>query len=192
MVSYGLAAFAPFPEMLSLILAFAFGPLFMLASYGLYHLIAHSADALVLRIGLLFNLVATAMVTVMLVVQQTIFSFHDRFKAADHADVSEEQLTWMFREVNSVQLGMDIAWDIFISLGTFFFALAMWKHPVFGKILALSGMVIALLLLSFNLAWFPEPPADAGSIDFGPLVALWYLVLTIWIVFRRKAFLAFP
>jgi hypothetical protein len=26
---------------------------------------------------------------------------------------------------------------------------------------------------------FPEPPADAGSVDLGPLIGLWYLVVRI-------------
>lgn len=35
-ISYFFAAFAPLPEKIAVLLAFAFGPLFMLASVGLF------------------------------------------------------------------------------------------------------------------------------------------------------------
>jgi hypothetical protein len=74
---------------------------------------------------------------------------------------------------------MDVAWDLFIGLGTFLLAANMWPHPRFGRLLALSGGSIAIALVVVNLAAFPEPPADAGSIDLGPLVGLWYLIVTV-------------
>ncbi|NJO32782.1 MAG: hypothetical protein HC869_06200 [Rhodospirillales bacterium] len=134
----------------------------------MFYIIRQWKDSLALRSGALFNITATGFVTMMLVVQQTIFSFHTKFKAEKHEGVSDEQLRWMFREVNSVQLGIDLAWDIFISAGTFLFALGFWGHPVLNKILSIAGMLVALLLLAFNLAYFPVPPAEAGSVDFGP------------------------
>ena len=186
--SYLMAAFAPLPEKVALLLAFAFGPFFMLSSLGLYQIILHWKNSIRLQVAVLFNIVGTALVTLMLVVQQTSFTFHDRFKAQDRGTVTDEQLKWMFREVNAVQLGIDIAWDIFISVGTIFFCLAMWKHPVYGRVLPAIGALSGILLLTFNMMYFPEPPIDAGSIDFGPLVALWYLVLTAWTLVNRNKF----
>ena len=189
MVSYSLAIFAPLPEKASLILAFAFGPFFMLGSLGLYRIGQFWKNSLSLQVGALFNIVGTAFATMMLVVQQTVFSFHDQFKNADRGTVTAEQLKWIFREVNSVQLGMDLAWDVFISAGTFCLALGYWGHPVMGKVIPAIGMLVGVLLLGFNMASFPVPPGEAGSIDFGPLVALWYLVVTIWILIKRKKLL---
>ncbi|HJS54844.1 MAG TPA: DUF4386 family protein [Chitinophagaceae bacterium] len=187
-VSYGLAAFVPLPELIGLMFAFAFGPLFMLSSVGLFKIIRQWRNSISLQVAVLFNIVGSALVTLMLVVQQTLFAFHDKFKAENRGTVSDEQLTWIFKEVNSIQLGIDMAWDIFISAGTFFFALAMWRHPVFGKVFSIIGIIASILLLIFNMAYFPVPPGEAGSIDFGPLVALWYLALTIWILMKRKRF----
>ncbi|HCM75510.1 MAG TPA: hypothetical protein DIS90_03955 [Cytophagales bacterium] len=187
-LSYGLAAFAPLPEKIGLLLAFTFGPFFMMASYGTFHIIRHWKNSIVLQVGVLFNIVGTALVTLMLVVQQTSFAFHEEFKTQDRGSVTDEQLKWIFQEVNAIQLGIDLTWDIFISTGTILFSIAMWGHPVFGKIFSISGIAVGLLLLSFNMAYFPEPPGEAGSIDFGPLTALWYMVLTFWILVRRKKF----
>ena len=185
-LSYFAAAFGPLPDKLSLLLAFAFGPLFMLSSVGLFFLLKSWKDSINLRIALLFNTVATSMVTMMLVVQLTGQEFHKLYKTADRGGVSEEELKWIFKEVNSVQLGMDLAWDIFISLGTFFFSVAMFNHPKMNKVISTLGMLFSVLLLGFNLAYFPEPPGEAGSIDFGPFVAIWYLILMGWLAFKHK------
>ncbi len=184
--SYFLAAFAPFPEKISLFLAFAFGPLFMLSSVGLFYLLKHWKDSINLRIAVLFNTVATAMLTMMIVVQLTSQDFHQKYKLADRGSVSEEQLKWIFKEVNSVQLGMDLAWDIFISIGTFFFALVMFNHPKMNKVISILGLIFSALLMGFNLTYFPEPPGEVGSVDFGPFVAIWYLVLMFWLAIKHK------
>lgn len=184
---YLAAAFVPLPGPVSLLLAFAFGPLFMLASLGLYHIIGLWKDSVILRVALLFNTVAAALVTLMLVVQQTVFAFHQRFLAADPGSSAGERLLWAFKEVNSVQLGIDIAWDIFGALGTACFAVALWGHPLFGRAFAIGGVLASTVLLAFNLAYFPVPPGEAGSIDFGPLVALWYIALTGWLGIKRSS-----
>ena len=187
-ISYVTAAFVPLPEIISLLLAFAFGPFFLLASLGLYHIIRSWKVSITLIAGTLFNIIGTALVTLMLVVQQTSFAFHDQYKTENRGTVTDEQLKWIFREVNSTQLGIDLAWDIFISAGTIFFALSMWNHPVYRKVFSITGILVSVLLFSFNMASFPVPPSEAGSIDFGPFVALWYLTLTLWTWVKRKKF----
>ena len=189
-ISYFLAAFAPLPEKIALLFAFAFGPLFMLSSMGLYFVIKHWKDSINLRIAGLFNIVATAMLTMMLVVQLTSQEFHMQYKSAERGSVSEEQLKWIFKEVNSIQLGMDLAWDIFISLGTFFFGLSMFNHPKMSKVLSILGIFFSVSLLAFNLIYFPEPPGEVGSIDFGPFVAIWYLILMGWLTIKHKIIIA--
>ena len=146
----------------------------------------HWKDSINLRIAVLFNTVATAMLTMMIVVQLTTQDFHQQNKLADRGSVSDEQLKWIFKEVNSVQLGMDLAWDIFISMGTFFFALVMFNHPKMNKVISILGLIFSVLLLGFNLTYFPEPPGEAGSVDFGPFVAIWYLVLMVWLTIKHK------
>ena len=187
-ISYVTAAFVPLPEIISLLLAFAFGPFFLLASHGLYHIIRSWKESITLIVGTLFNIIGTALVTLMLVVQQTSFAFHNQYKTEDRGTVTDEQLKWIFREVNSTQLGIDLAWDIFISAGTFFLSLSMWNHPVYRKVYSITGILVSVLLFSFNMASFPVPPSEAGSIDFGPFVALWYLTLTLWTWVKRIKF----
>jgi hypothetical protein len=54
-----------------------------------------------------------------------------------------------------------------------------WHHPRFGRILAVSGIVIAVALVVANLIVFPEPPGNASPVDLGPVIGLWYLIVTV-------------
>ena len=78
-----------------------------------------------------------------------------------------------------VWLGLDVAWDVYIGLGTLAFSWSMLHHPRFGWPFSASGFLLGLLVIVLNLIPFPVPPAEAGSFDIGPFVGLWYLATTI-------------
>ena len=69
------------------------------------------------------------------------------------------------------------------------FGVALWQHPRFRPLVALTGTLAGLLLLLLNIATFPTPPAEAGWFDMGPFVGLWYLLLfaRVLMVARREA-----
>ena len=81
---------------------------------------------------------------------------------------------------------MDVVWDIFICVASILVAIAMLSHPSFGKIWGGLGIVTAALLLILNLSAFPFPPAKSGSVDLGPVLALWILAVYIRLLFVTK------
>ena len=81
--------------------------------------------------------------------------------------------------VNVVQSGLDICWDIFVSLGTVFLGVALMSHPRYGKLFGWAGVVAATLALGLNLYAFPTAPAEAGLVDLGPAVGLWFVVVLL-------------
>jgi len=81
-----------------------------------------------------------------------------------------------------VQLGFDIVWEIFLCLGALCLAWNMRRHPRFGWLFAAPGMVVAVALFALNIATFPVPPGEAGLVDLGPVIGLWYLFVAIRIV----------
>lgn len=183
----GLSAFAvyialivaPLPQFFTVLFAAAFGVLLSIASVGLYHLLKIFRKTVTLQAALMCNVVAGAIVNMMIVVQLTVRSFmrQDLDAAADES--ARQTLRWIWDAVDKVQLGLDVSWDVYIALGTFLFALNMLRHPRFGKIFGWAGMLITLLLLAFNLYTFPTPPGEANLVDLGPAVGLWYIAVGI-------------
>ena len=181
-IIYPLMIFAPLPQKLTVIFASLFGPLFMLASLGLYYFLSAHRKTITAQLAVLSNIVASVLVTLMLIVQLSVNLSMDKLMASSEAEISEQTLRWIWRVVDKIQLGIDVSWDVFIAIGTILFGVAMMKHPRFGKIFGLLGFLVGHLLLVFNLATFPTPPGNAGLIDLGPAAGLWYLAAALLIL----------
>lgn len=166
----------------ALVLAASFGILFMIASIGLYKFISLSKNTVSLQLGTLFNIIGCAIVVMMLTVQLGLFS--EGKKAGE--EVPKEVKTYVFRTVNLTQMSLDVAWDIFISLGTLLLAINMLSHKRLGKIIGIVGILLGAGLFVLNINSFPIPPAESGSIDLGPFAALWYFAVTIMMTLSLK------
>jgi hypothetical protein len=81
----------------------------------------------------------------------------------------------------NVILGLDVAFDIYIGLGTLLFGFAMLRHPRFGRVVGWGGVLAGGANLVLNFITFPEPPVDAGLIDPGLINGLWYLVVVVMV-----------
>ena len=181
-VIYPLLIFAPLPDLLGIILACFVGPLLSIASYGLYQFIKIHRKTVSLQIAAVSNIIAGTVFNLMLIVQLARrMGMSDYLKSVNQG-ITTEMLQWISRGVLTVQAGLDVSWDVYIAIGTFFFGLNMLAHPKFGKIFGAAGILLALLMLAFNLYTFPTPPMEAGLIDFGPFIGLWYFAITIQIL----------
>jgi hypothetical protein len=164
-VVYPSLIFIPLPDRAAALLAAAWGPLLGIASLGLCKLLQVERRLIGAQLGAVLNIAAGALVTSMLLVQ-----------IAAGMRASGEKVP---RDLVSVWLGLDVAWDVYVGLGTAFFAWAMLRHARFGVVFGASGLVVAVVLLALNLYTFPEPPGEAGLFDAGPFVGLWYLAVSI-------------
>lgn len=175
-ISYTLLSILSGPYIGLVILASAFGPFLAAASLGLYHVLLESGNPVVLQLAVLFNVVGAAIFTMMLLVQLAVgYQIQSLGKEV-------QDLAALRTSLVGVQLGLDVAWDIFISLGTLLFAISMLSDARFGWILGIAGILIAVALLILNLWTFPTPPAAKNLVDLGPLVGIWYLVVTIMMI----------
>ena len=164
-VLYPAVLFLPLPLAATAAIAALLGPAIGIGSLGLRQLIVVHGRKVAANLGSITNFVAGALLTAMLLVQLAV-------RRATPSTAPQEDLV-------GVWLGLDVAWDIYIGLGTIFFATSMLTHPRFRWPFALSGFALGVLVLSLNLYTFPTPPAEAGLIDVGPFVGLWYLAATI-------------
>jgi hypothetical protein len=185
---YFAAAFIPMPDLLVYIAAFAFGPLLAIGCTGLYYFLSASDESPRLQIAAVSAIAGGITLLLMLTVQQSIFSVMEKTPATSSAEIKAvgERIN---NGLNNVQLGMDIAWDVLICTATILFSYSMIKKTGFWKIFGFIGLVLGLLLLGFNLYYFPKPPDSVGSIDWGPFVAIWYLAVSV-ILLTKKASVA--
>lgn len=178
-IIYPTLIFAPLPDRLAVALAALWGPMLMIASLALYHVLAAYRRTIAAQIAVISNALAGALVTAMLLVQgATEKAWTDALTQAGDETAknlvrASGAITW------EVQLGLDVTWDVFISLGTFLFGLAMFSHPRFGKVVGSLGMVVGVSLFALNIWSFPTPPAEANLVDLGPAGGLWYFVVTL-------------
>ena len=181
---YFASAFIPMPDKLVYIAAFAFGPLLAIGCTGLYYFLSATDESPRLQIAVVSAIAGGVTLLLMLTVQQSIFSVLEKTPAESSAEIKAvgERIN---KGLNNVQLGMDVAWDVLICTATILFGYSMIKRKGFWKIVGFIGLALGLLLLGFNLFYFPIPPADAGSIDWGPFVAIWYLALSLILLSRR-------
>jgi len=180
--AYLLAAFAPLPDRAGYALAFAFGPLVAVASVGMGRVLAAERPGALPDLGAVFGIGAGFMVLAMLTTQQAIFA---RTPLGDGA--VDEGTKALRRGLDAVHFGLDVAWDVLIGVSLLLFAIAMLRHSRFGRVMGATGIALALLLLGFNLWTFPVPPAAAGTIDWGPFVALWMLVANALLLRAARA-----
>ena len=164
-LAYTLAAFAHLPRLPETALVACFGPALAVACYGLRRLLDLEKPLLSAALGLLLNALAGALYTAMGLLQLAVV-----FTAGAERVPSHLVAIW---------LGLDVAWDAYVGLGTICFALAMWRHPRFGRIFAILGIAIGAGLPALHLVTFPTPPQNAGLVDLGPALGLWYLAVTI-------------
>ncbi len=164
-LAYPLAAFVPLPKLAVTGLIACFGPALAVGCYGLRRLIDLEKPLVSSALGLLLNALAGGLFAAMGLVQLAIgYSI-----AGDKVP----------RPFVAIWLGLDVAWSAYVSFGTICFSVAMWKHPRFGRIFAISGIAVAAGLLALHLYTFPAPPRNAGLVDLGPALGLWYFVVMI-------------
>lgn len=164
-LAYPLAAFGHLPKLATITLVACFGPALVIASYGLQRLLEWETPLVSSGLGLLLNALAGALYTAMGLLQLAV-----GFTAGSDHVSPQLVATW---------LGLDVAWDAFVAFGTICFSIAMLRHRRFGWAFAAPGIAVAAGLLSLHLYTFPTPPQNAGLVDLGPALGLWYLAVTI-------------
>ncbi|MFA6128388.1 MAG: hypothetical protein WC699_13890 [Bacteroidales bacterium] len=189
-IFYLSAALLPFvPDYLGRLLAFTFPLLWIIAFMGLYSYLKKESHTPSLEIAYLFGIIGAVIACSFLVVQQANFMWHNAAMEAAKSEEAKSLLTASFTGANRVQLGLDVAFDIFGTISWFLFGLNIAKNPGFNKILGWIGCLISAGLLTLNMITFPTPPANAELIDLGPFLSLWVLVVFIWftvILFKKK------
>lgn len=181
---YLAGAFCWLPDLGNLVLAvvFAVGPIAIVGMLGMHERLRATANPFTLRVAITYLVIAFALLNLMLVVQQMGVHQFERFRSATTDATARAALETAFKGTNSVQLGIDVSFDVFYCLGMGLLSWIMYHDRDFGRLLGAFGMISAASLLALNLATFPVCPKDAGLVDLGPLTGIWWLL----VCFRMK------
>ena len=174
-VYYG-SAVLPLPDRLSQFFALVFPGLLLCGHVALYHYFRRRQESALNQAAVIFGIAAPVLVSAMLCAQMSIVSYMDRFyRPLDEVTRLAQINIW--RAVDSVQLGLDVAWDMFILPTVILFSIGIMKHPAFGRIFGGIGVVFGVVGLVLNIGTFPIPPINVGLPDIGPFVVTWYVIL---------------
>jgi hypothetical protein len=178
-------ALVPMPDRLSTVLALVM-PLFLLVGHvGLYHFLSRHRPAFTTQLAVILGIGAPVLVSAMLTVQMSLVSYMGRYYTPlDEATKAAQINIW--RAVDSVQLGLDVAWDMFILPTIFLFSLGLMKHPAFGRVFGGIGLVLGAVGLFLNIWTFPTPPINVGLPDVGPFAVTWYGILFILMIRAQR------
>ncbi|WP_305982592.1 hypothetical protein [Roseivirga thermotolerans] len=177
------------PGLWPLLLEISFGPMFIISSYSLYLFIKHYGNSFYNEIGWLFTILAGAAILMTNTVQKSVFSMMADMQSTDDHLV-REMIRRSFKSGNLTQLGMDFYWDVLVSIGISFFALAILHQKYLPKLLTIAGLIIGIGGLFINMLTFPVPPANNELIDPGPFFAVFYGIVLLFMlhaVFIKKA-----
>ncbi len=178
-------ALLPLPDRLSTVLALIM-PLFLLVGHvGLYHFLSRHRQAFTTQLAAILGICAPVLVSAMLTVQMSLVSYMERFyHPLDEAMKASQINIW--RAVDSVQLGLDVAWDMFILPTIILFSLSLMKHPAFGRVFGGIGLFFGIGGLVLNIWTFPTPPINVGLPDVGPFAVTWYGILFILMIRAQR------
>ena len=186
---YFMAAVLPFlPNFIGRLLGFSFPLLWIISFMGLHKFLKSEKQTVSLEIAYLFGIIGAAIACSFIVVQQANFMWHETAMEAAKSEETKSFLKAAFKGANRVQAGLDVAFDIFITISWILFGLNIAKSSTFNKVIGWSGSIIALGLLTLNLITFPNAPAESGLFDLGPFLGIWILVFYIWftIIIHKK------
>ena len=166
-------------QRLSLTLALAIGPVAAIGTLALSESLSRYFDKPTIRLGSIFLVISFAMLTLMIAMQQAIFAEYRQLLDASGAVEPTVPLKEAFSLVNHMQLGADVAFDIFYAVGIVFISSVLVRGRGLERLIGAYGLVAGAGLLALNVWYFPKPPAAMGSIDLGPATIVWWVALIV-------------
>jgi hypothetical protein len=181
-VTYIIAISINLPLKVTYPIFWLFGPCLIVGVLGIYHFIKHHQTSIMLQVGILFLIISGAISVLMAAMQGALRIVFTQIPHSDVGEMREEAWTLALKCGDAIQLGADMAYDVFMLGGVLLLGIAMLKHPRFGKLFGWPAIVLGTGGLVLNTYSFPIPPGEAGLFDGGPLVGLWFLIVVIQMI----------
>ena len=172
----------PVPDLLQELLFIFFGPVLVVAYVGSFPFMARPRPTVSAVLGSVFGIIAAATNMMFAVVQLNNLHYIRGYIGTAASDVERQQWGTILQGVFTVQNGLNYVADFFFDWTIFLWAILMWNHPKFGKLFTITGIIAGGLHFGMKLATFPEPPSEAGLFDAGPLIGVWYAIVSVQVL----------
>lgn len=181
-VMYPARTFLPLPDKLSVAFFIYFGPLLVVAFVGLYPFLGKLGTSVPLMLATVFGVIAGVANTMFSVVQLNNLDYIFGYMKTAESPAAKEVWRNILNGVFTVQNGMNFISDLFLDWTVFLYAVVMWRHPKFGRVFSVLGFLAAGSHFAMKNYTFPKPPSEAGLFDAGPLVGIWFALVTIQVL----------
>lgn len=179
-IFYVSAVAFPLPDPFPRLMAFTFPLLWIISYMAFYSFLKRERSTVTLEIAYIFGIIGGALAVSLLVVQQANFMWHNEAMEVTQTEEAKKLLNASFRGANRVQAGLDVAFDIFITIAMAFFGINLAASRRLPAFLGIVMCLLASALLVLNMITFPTAPAESGLIDLGPFLGAWMLIVYIW------------
>jgi hypothetical protein len=144
--------------------------------FFLVQYIEHGRPAPANQLSFVFAVLGFAMVAGMISIQLAVRTGMEEYLAG--FSENDELLKALRRSSRLVDMGLDVAWDMFIGTSLILLCFALLRHPDFGIWWGIPAGLLGLLLIVLNVITYPWPPDTKGLIDVGPVIGLYIIALS--------------
>jgi hypothetical protein len=154
----------------------AVAPFAIVFAFALYRLIGWERDGALNQLGFVFAVVAFSVLAVTQSFQNAVPLVLTTEMKADGSD--PEAWDRIYAGLNALDLGTDLAWDLFLGLWLLCIGAAMLRHSRLGARWGVPALALVPPFFAFNIAATPDPPA----VDLGPLIGMYATALSVWLI----------
>ena len=184
-ISYIIAITFPFSPTVSFLLAMAWPIFTIIFAFSAYKYISIQKQSFSNQLAFIFTIIAFILVSIMISIQLVVRAgMEESIISASATD--KDTLLLISNSFRWIDLGVDLAWDMFLGLALFLLSMAIKGHQKFGIWWSIPLALLALVLVVTNLFTFPNPPDTKGLFDVGPIIGTFIIVFAARIIYLGR------
>jgi len=183
--SYIIAITFPFSPTVSFLLAMAWPILSIIFAFSAYEYISIQNQSISNQLAFIFTCIAFILVSIMISIQLVVRAGMEE-SIINASGIEKDTLLLISNSLRWIDLGVDLAWDMFLGLALFLLSMAIKGHEKFGIWWSFPLALLAIVLVVTNLFTFPNPPDAKGLFDVGPIIGTFIIVFAARVVYLGK------
>jgi len=184
-ISYILAITFPFSPTVSFLLAMAWPILSIIFAFSAYKYISIQNQSISNQLAFIYTCIAFILVSIMISIQLVVRAGMEE-SITNASGIEIDTLLLVSNSLRWIDLGVDLAWDMFLGLALFLLSIAIKGHEKFGIWWSIPLALLAIVLVVTNLFTFPNPPDAEGLFDVGPIIGTFIIVFAVRIIYLGR------